>query len=91
MRNFINISSSYNLLDVIYTEISSTMKINSQFGLEKVPVSVTCYHLAKLIIARLISGSVTVAQWLAPSPTILQVAGSSFPTGFIFFNKFSLV
>ena len=26
IRNFINISSSYNLLDVIYTEISSTMK-----------------------------------------------------------------
>ena len=26
IRNLINISSSYNLLDVIYTEISSTLK-----------------------------------------------------------------
>ena len=43
------------LLDAIYTEISSTMK---QFGLEKVPVSVTCYHLAKLITMRLISATV---------------------------------
>ena len=74
------------LLDAIYTEISNTMK---QFGLEKVPVSVACYHLAKLITVRLISA--TVAYWLTRSPTDLKVADSSLPTAFIFFNNFSLV
>ena len=45
IRNFINISSFHNLLDVIYTEVSGTMK---QFT-----VWIGMQYLTKLIIARL--------------------------------------
>ena len=74
--NLISISSSYNLLDAIYTEISSTMK----------PIHSLGSFGAKLITLRPIS--MTVVKWLTRSPTNLKVAGSSLPTDFIFFNGF---